>query len=401
MLFNWSSNTGRIAGLELPADVAIIKDLRVIRYHYAAWRWAGLWMHSGDNVVVRNLVKVNFFINFVLFNGVMLLHVPHSPSIDETVDTLLPATTTISLCIKACLLMRNRALIRQLLDMIRRLEHGASTEERVFLQRTNRTSTMLICGIFVCCTTTVFGKFVIAALAPARNLMWYAWFPFEWETTESPWPYRSALGFQCVSNLYYCLLFMTVNTYGPMLCGMLNAALHILAVRLRALGTGHDNGRGDRQQQLIECIRYHNICLQYKVTLERLFSVHYALQFGSSSLMLCVIAYLLTLTSPSADAVRTAFLSTYIFNMSNEMLIPCYFGSTLRMTSERLANAAYESGWPNHPDTGFRRALLIFLSGAKRPMLMRTWQKLFDVELPTFVKVWRMAYSMLSFLNGL
>lgn len=393
-----------MAIVKLPSDISALVNLRVICHQYTIWRLSGLWLLSTDSRFIRIVAHINFVICFILFNGCMMMHLPFATSIDDAVDTLLPAATTIAISIKACVLMRNRHMVLQLFRIANKMERSSdnNAKETEYLRRMNRNSIWLMSGIFVGCITTVFGKFVIATLSRHRNLMWNAWFPFEWENTESEWPYRGALTFQCVFQSFFCIWFMTLNTYGPMWYSMLGAGLDILAARLQRLGkaTNKMETNADRWNELKKCIEYHNLCLEFKQTVEQLLSVHYAMQFGSSSVLLCVIAYLLTLGSPTDDWVRTAYLGTYIFNMSNELVIPCYFGSVLLMKSERLTNAAYACDWTAHPETRFRRGLLVFMVGAERPVSMSTWQNLFVVELQTFVMVYRTAYSMLSFLNG-
>lgn len=376
------------------------------RFHYTVWRVTGIWLRDSDPLVLRLIAYAVQLISLFTFNFLMLLSLGTARTMDETIETLLPSTTTVVLSIKAVLLMRQRSLLMQLFALIGRLEasvRGNAVEE-MYLRRQRRNYLRLLVCMTCGCFGSILWVFGQAVLSSRRRLMWRSWFPFDWMGAESPQLHRWAVGFQIVCNLHIGLLYASMDTFGPLMFGTLSAFLDVLADRLRRLGTGAKAGGEANVRELIACVRYHNTCLQFQNGLHELFGVHYTVQFVASGLVLCVTAFMLSIGRPDDDPAKFAFLVSYILNMGLALFIPCYFGSMVRAKSDELSMAAFQCGWPLMRQTvgggGFHRVLLMFMQAAQRPIVQYTWKKVFTIALPTFVTVCRAAYSLLSCLKG-
>lgn len=101
-----------------------------------------------------------------------------------------------------------------------------------------------------------------------------------------------------------------------------------------------------------------------------------------------------------ADPAHTVHFLSCLLSMTAEILLPCYFGSVLTERSEDLAASVYGSAWPDR-GPAFWSTMRVFVERAKRPILLRTYRGFFHINLPTFVSVMRMAYTLLSFCSQL
>lgn len=75
----------------------------------------------------------------------------------------------------------------------------------------------------------------------------------------------------------------------------------------------------------------------------------------------------------------------YLVCMTYQISIPCYFGSIVKVKSERLPQYLLESNWIEQSKS-FKSSVMIFGERAKRPITPFAGG-LFAVGLPTFVSV--------------
>lgn len=377
----------------------------VIRNHFVIWRITGLWGLPNDTLSKRMFAKFMFLVTNGLFLTLMFVDLAMTRNFSELIAAILGITTKWLITFKAVLLMRNRPLLMRIFELTAAIESNCIPDvpaEHQHLKRANRVAQRLLIGVFIGCSSTVVIGFLSVALPKARLMMWRMWFPFDWASASSVLPYRAALGYQILSNLHHAILFATADTYGLAFYSTLSAALDILADRVRRLATDVTETAAQRQRALIDCVRYHHLCLEYLHVVIELYQVHYAMLFAISSTLLCVIAYTLSTMGSSSSTAQWSFMILYLLNMSVQLFIPCYFGTILQMKSDALSKAAFDCGWPEDGagKSAFRKYVLLFMMGSHQPMTLRTWKSTFVIELSTFVMVYRAAYSLLSCLSG-
>lgn len=187
--------------------------------------------------------------------------------INDVIDILLPSTTTVTISIQALLIIRNQDKIRELFDVLQKLEVTTENKafERAILQRKKRDATKLFVYMSIGCYCSIIMVFAAAILTTPRKLMWTTWVPFEWEHTESMTPYWIAMIFQFTSNAYIGVLYSTVDNCGPSLYIAFTAFLEILGSRLETVGQQknlNEESQTSVEEELHSCIRYHNLCLR-------------------------------------------------------------------------------------------------------------------------------------------
>lgn len=86
------------------------------------------------------------------------------------------------------------------------------------------------------------------------------------------------------------------------------------------------------------------------------------------------------------DTVKVAFLISYLVNMLIELFLPCYFGSLVTASSERMSVSVFQSKWNDQP-LRIQRMVNMVITGAQRPVVLYTYKGIFLIALPTFVTV--------------
>lgn len=88
---------------------------------------------------------------------------------------------------------------------------------------------------------------------------------------------------------------------------------------------------------------------------------------------------------PTEDFVNYMLVVLYIFGMIFEILMPCYYGSMLKVKSEQLLEGLYSSNWM-HQSRKFKSSMLIIGQRALQP-ITPVIGGLLPLALPTFVSV--------------
>lgn len=264
---------------------------RILQPHIFIWRLAGIWPQSNDWFAYRVYAVLAFVTASVVFNVTLLLNLVEHHSVDQTVATLLPATTTVMTSVKVCLHLINQRRIERMLALMRNIEQRLAFGEQIaVVGRTVQRSRNLLFVLSGAAYAAITMSALIAVLSGSR-LMWPTWFPFDWEHNAK---HRLALvGFQYVTNMYIGMLYSTLNTYAPVMYIILTAYLEVLGEQLRSIG----NGKADAEcpdvelRRLRQCYDAHKMCIRIGEMLNEIFGVHYAIHFCSSGLVICTTAF--------------------------------------------------------------------------------------------------------------
>lgn len=134
--------------------------------------------------------------------------------------------------------------------------------------------------------------------------------------------------------------------------------------------------------------------------LEDIYSIHYTAQLGIGAFSICAVSYSITELNVTSDPAHTVHFIMSLVAMTTQILLPCYFGSVLTERSAALMRSVYASAWTERR-ASFRSLMRVFMERTKRPIVLRTYRGFFQINLPTYVMVMRMAYTLLSFCSQL
>lgn len=257
-------------------------SMRILRVHLFIWRVCGVWPLPNDHIAYKIYCVLVHFVASILFNGCILAYLIHNHKWADIVLCLMPATTTVLTSVKMILLVRNQPKLLKMFAIMKRLEAYASFEinanrERLIFSKALRSSFILLGFISASSYSAITFAFLRAYFSDEKIFLWPGAFPFDYESDDRL--YYFALFFQYISNLYVGLIYTSVDIYGPVLYIVLSVYLDTLGLRLEQLGsdptenvdqtkTGQDKSPDEltkAENNLRDCIEYHNLCLQYTI----------------------------------------------------------------------------------------------------------------------------------------
>lgn len=265
---------------------------RILRAHIFIWRLAGIWPQPNDWLVYRVYAVFAFVVASLVFNVTLMLNLVEHHTVDQTVATLLPATTTVMTTVKVCLHLINQRRIERMFALMRDLELRLemSTHPQVIERTVLRSRNLLF--VLSCAAYSAITMAALIAVLNGHRLMWPTWFPWDWE--HSALRQLALVGFQYVTNLYIGMLYTTLNTYAPVLYMILTAYLEILGEQLRSIGqrkSAETGFSGEEMGRLRKCYEEHKMCIRLGEMLNEIFGVHYAIHFCCSGLVICTTAF--------------------------------------------------------------------------------------------------------------
>lgn len=151
-------------------------------------------------------------------------------------------------------------------------------------------------------------------------------------------------------------------------------------------------------------------------TIQATGSIPYFIQFLLSCIILCVAVFQIAIVynfvilflnlktimlfiylqmNPSESMAEFVFYVGFVATMLTQIFLPCYFGNEIRLKSEQLFGALYESNWTGGRSRSYRRSVLLCMELMRRPRRLVVGQ-LISLTLDSFLSVW---ISMPLFLN--
>lgn len=92
-------------------------------------------------------------------------------------------------------------------------------------------------------------------------------------------------------------------------------------------------------------------------------------------------------------------LLTYLPIMTLQILMPCFNGSELSISSEKLLTTLFSSNWVGQ-SKDFKLALKIFMENSKKPMKVSAFH-IFELGLENFLKIINSAFSLYAVLKNI
>ncbi|CAH1114513.1 unnamed protein product [Psylliodes chrysocephalus] len=143
-------------------------------------------------------------------------------------------------------------------------------------------------------------------------------------------------------------------------------------------------------KNIIKCVHNHQEILKFTKEIESLFTVATFGQFSISVLILCTTLF--KLASLEKNNLEFFSLVLYIFVITSEVFIFCYFGNEVITKHNELTNSAYHSEWRNCSKT-FRKNLIFFMTRSQKTLRLLAGGYV-TLSLETFVAVTNIYYKL-------
>lgn len=171
----------------------------------------------------------------------------------------------------------------------------------------------------------------------------YFWLVFLWQFNNTIMVIISLLGSDLIFFAFITILTMQFD---------------ILSLKLREL-----KGDSFNKKSFIELVKLHETLIRLAEDLEKIYSFSFLVNFSGSSILICLIGYQVSI-GVSVDNF-TKFTILLLASLS-QVAILCYYGEKLSSASEKVAEAAYDSGWIESDDKGLQVGLLLMIQRSQK-----------------------------------
>lgn len=251
----------------------------IINNYQRAWHYLGLWSLPSQPRH-RWYTVYSYIVHFtalIVFNVGLVLSLFVASSLDDIIETLLPACSTVTAAVKVLLLKTSRRDFNQLKYLMKLLETVISFRERSFLLSTKRKSTLVTSSILYSSMLVVALLILNATvIQPKRALLWSSLYPFDWQSN-TVW-YVVAMIFQVVCSVYIGMTIISLDMWRVAAFYILAGFLDVLSARMQRLGwlnlntanrdksqlvTVESKPHRYHEEELLNCVKYYLLCLRY------------------------------------------------------------------------------------------------------------------------------------------
>ncbi|KAJ0171910.1 hypothetical protein K1T71_012673 [Dendrolimus kikuchii] len=224
-------------------------------------------------------------------------------------------------------------------------------------------------------------------------LILYPFDPFNYKVW--PFVYLHQFWSECIVSLDIC----GVDHFFIMCCTYLRIQFRLLRHDFENIISIRSNNRlvmddDDFRAKFIELIKWHQKLIELVSILESIYTKSTLLNFTSSSLIICLTGFNVTVVKEFSYTV--IFLS-FLFMSLVQVFFLCFFADLLTTSSMEISNAVYNSQWyMAEPKVG--KQLLLVQTRAQDPCKL-TACGFADVNLNSFMRVLSTAWSYFALLQ--
>lgn len=238
-----------------------------------AWHYIGLWsLPSQPRRPWYTVYSVlaNFIALFV-FNVCILLSVLIANNIEDIIETLVIAASTVSALVKALIFLSTRRDVSRLLDVMKLVEATSITspDEQSILLAAKRKSVMATAIFTLNTVIAIVILFSSTLLQHERVLMWPSLYPIEWQSDN--FCYAIAMCFQVVCTFFIGSMIIICDMWRATAFFLMAGFLDVLRGRLQCLGFYNVEDLKEvnlmkinmHEEELVDCVEYHLLCIKY------------------------------------------------------------------------------------------------------------------------------------------
>lgn len=136
-------------------------------------------------------------------------------------------------------------------------------------------------------------------------------------------------------------------------------------------------------EKFVELVKVHETLIRLSTNLQRIYSVSILFNFTGSSILICLIGYQ---ASKGINLVNLVKFLIFLTASLLQVFMLCNHGNKLSEASNKVADAAFSSGWNEKENRSLRNALLLVVQRAQKPNVI-TAHKFSVVSLEAFTSV--------------
>ncbi|XP_063925944.1 odorant receptor 49b-like [Zophobas morio] len=162
-----------------------------------------------------------------------------------------------------------------------------------------------------------------------RNLPFAAWYPYD--SKKSPF-YELTYVYQVLGMWYLTLVTINMDTLMAALMVLIGAQCDILCNNLQTVNISRRSGflsETSFNENLIKCIKHHREIVRFAVDCNKFFSMIVLGQFFTSTVVLAVTMFQMTLVDPVSTESFTHL--SYVNALTAQLFMYCWFGNEVEV----------------------------------------------------------------------
>ncbi|XP_012260634.2 odorant receptor 30a-like [Athalia rosae] len=252
---------------------------------------------------------------------------------------------------------------------------------------------MVLLTVTSYCGAPIIGVVAGSKAEPTR-LIYRAWNPFP-----NLW---SGYVLQLTMAYLTAVITATWDTLVVSLVMIPTCELKTLGVELEeipkcALPNGKEENEGVREieikKRVSNWVKQHSAVMRYIETLDRILNHLMLLNFVVYSGIFCTTCFQYVINGFKFESF-VAF--QYMIATMCQMMFSYWEGNEIRIHSEALAHAAFNSAWYDAP-ASLKTTVLIIILRCQKPLRLRVW-KLYDISMSSCLKIMSTTYSYFAIL---
>ncbi|XP_004530391.1 odorant receptor 33b-like [Ceratitis capitata] len=379
-----------------PAGNAAVDSVACFDIFWMCWKLNGIAVNSNKWYITLYDIAVNIFITIFypihLTVGLFMV-----PTLADVFKNLAINITDVACSTKHYLFRYKLPKIRELQRLLKQLdERVLAPNEREYFDKKIRLGVRNIMLLFC-------ASYAADALASAidvlskneRELMYPAWFPFDWSANR--FTYYGAVFYQIFGVSLQIVQNLAHDTFAPVGLCVISGQVRLLAMRVSKVGYDESKSLAQNEQELNECIEDHKKLLRIFDLMQDVFWYTQLVQFSSVGLNICLTVVFLLLFVDNLFGY--VYYTVYFISMAIELLPACYYGSNMQEEFQNLPYAIFKCNWiPQR--RGFQQNLRIFTELSHK-QLTPTAGGIINIHLTSFVATCKMAYSLYTMLMNI
>ncbi|XP_053958678.1 odorant receptor 33b-like [Anastrepha ludens] len=363
---------------------------------WMCWKLMGIGIESNKWYIWVYDIMVNLFITIFypihLTIGLFLV-----PTLADVFKNLTINITDVTCSVKHYLFRYKLGKIRKLQGLLKQLDQRVvAEEERDYFHRDIRIAVRnIMCVFCISYFADALASTVDVLTKKERELMYPAWFPFDWAANR--YRYYAAVFYQIFGVSMQITQNLAHDTFAPISLCVMSGQVRLLAMRVSRIGYDKSKSRLTHERELNECIEDHKILLRSFDLLQDIFWYTQMVQFSSVGLNICMTVVFMLLFVDNLFGY--VYYSVYFFSMAIELLPACYYGSKMQEEFQDLPYAIFRCNWLEQRKS-FQQNLRIFTE-LSRKQLTPTAGGIINIHLTSFVATCKSAYSLYTVLMNM
>ncbi|XP_036329522.1 odorant receptor 33b-like [Rhagoletis pomonella] len=346
-----------------------------------------IWLYDG---IVNIFITIFYPIHLTV--GLFLV-----PTLADVFKNLAINITDVACSTKHYLFRYKLPKIREMQRLLKQLdERVVAKDERDYFHENIRLGVRNIMLVFCASYTADALASAIDVLSKTeRELMYPAWFPFDWSANR--YTYYVAVFYQIFGVSMQIIQNLAHDTFAPISLCVMSGQVRLLAMRVAKIGYDESRTLSQHERELNECIEDHKKLLRIFDLLQDIFWFTQIVQFSSVGLNICLTVVFLLLFVENIFGY--VYYTVYFISMAVELLPACHYGSKMQEEFQDLPYAIFKCNWIPQRKS-FHQNLRIFTELSKKP-LTPTAGGIINIHLTSFVATCKMAYSLYTVLMNM